>query len=359
MTLSKRVAYADWVRVIAAAMVVMIHTTIAVIPTAAVTSVDFAVATVLDALAHAAVPLFVMVSGVFFLDEARELPIRRAVTRYALPLVGLYFFWSLVYALANKIVEPVVLGGAPLSGALLGEFATAVVQGAYHLWYLPMLATVYLMAPLLRRFVSRDNPRPAVYFLLVVGVLNFLLPTGIDVLKQFTGLDFGTTYASFWPLSGLVYVAYFVAGWLIANARPAARRQRVAVYVAGTVSAAVMVALTLAASIKAGRVVASLMEPANLFCAVYALALFALFAWEGRDWQPRRRLVGLSGLTFGVYVVHVEVQSLYKVFWPYVAAGDGTAFGYIMAQWGIVIVVSLAAAWVLSRIPLLKKSVRG
>ncbi len=355
MASSKRVVYADWVRVIAAAMVVMIHTTISTISFSPVLSGDFVVASVLDALAHAAVPLFVMVSGVFFLDEARDLPIRRAVTRYALPLLGLYAFWSVAYALANKVALPILLENASLSGAMAGEFMVAAVEGAYHLWYLPMLATVYLMTPLLRRFVSKDNPRPAVYFLLVVGVLNFLIPTGIALIRSLGGYDFSEAYAGFWPLSGLVYVAFFVAGWLIANFRPSSLCRRVTVYAVGVVALMAVIAQVLLSSAIAGKLDGAGFEGSNVFGAVYALAVFALFAWEGRNWKPRRSVTVLSGLTFGVYVVHVEVQSLYREFLPY----TGGALGYILCQWAVVIAVSLAAAWVLGRIPYLKKSVRG
>ncbi len=350
---SARVAYADWVRVLAAAMVVMIHTAAPLFNLTVVGSADFLVAGLFDGITHAAVPLFVMVSGVFMLDESRPLSIRRAVGRYALPLVGLYAFWSVVYALANKIVEPLLLGGAVLNSGMLKEFAVAIVEGAYHLWYLPMMVTVYLLCPLLRRFVSRENPRPARYFVLVAGVLNFLLPTGIGLTKHIVGVDFTEAYATF-SVPMLVYPAYFVAGWLIANCRPS-RARRLAVYAGGGVALAAMLALSWWLSLKNGEAFAPLMEPTSVLCAVYAVALFSVFSWEGRHWRAPKWLGALSGLTFGVYILHVEVQALYKVFLPF----EGGALGYMLTQWAAVTAVSLAATWVVLRIPLLKRSLRG
>ncbi len=351
---SSRVAYADWIRVMAAAMVVMIHTAAPILYVAPVGGADWLIAAVLDCVSHAAVPLFVMVSGMFMLDEGRQLSIRRAVTKYALPLVGLYFFWSFIYALANKVLQPLLVEGAAFTGAMVKAFAVAVMEGAYHLWYLPMLATVYLLAPLLRRFVSRANPRPALYFVLVMGVLDFLLPTGIALLRGFGVCDFTKAYASFFPLSGLVYPAYFVAGWLLANYRPSVKH-RAAVYTAGAAALGLMCVLTAVLSVKAGDIEPAMLETDSLLCAVYAAALFAVFSWEGRQWQAPRWLSGLSGLTFGVYILHAEVQALYKQVLPY----EGGAFGYIAVQWAVVTVLSLAAAWVVLRLPLIKKTLRG
>ncbi len=347
-----RVGYADWVRLLAAAMVVMIHCAAPIFNDPAISGADFVLATALDGISHAAVPLFVMVSGMFLLDESRPMTVRRAVTRYVLPLVGLYVFWSVAYALINKIAMPVLFEGAALDGALLGDFAVAAIEGAYHMWYLPMTAGLYLLCPLLRCFVSRDNRRPAEYFLLLVLVCGFVLPTGALLCDSVFDTTFSKTLYGFHLLQGLQYPAYFVAGWLIANFRPQPRR-RVAVYAAGGVSLGMMVALTLWLS--AGEPVADLMEPTGLFCAIYAVALFALFAWEGQNLRACGWLTRLSGLTFGVYIVHVEVQALFREFVPF----TGGALGYIALQWVAVTAVSLVAAWVLSRIPLLKRTVRG
>ncbi len=129
-----RIAYADLVRVIAILMVVLIHTASPIFNTVPVTSGEFAVSVLLDGIAHAGVPLFVMVSGVFLLDERREMSVRRAIGHYALPLVGLYFFWSILYAVANKVAIPLLFEDAAVSVSMLRAFGAAVLEGAYHMW---------------------------------------------------------------------------------------------------------------------------------------------------------------------------------------------------------------------------------
>lgn len=349
-----RVAYADLIRLIAILMVVLIHTASPIFNTVPVTSGDFAISVLLDGIAHAGVPLFVMVSGVFLLDEKRAVSVRRAIGHYALPLVGLYFFWSVLYAAANKVAIPLLFENATISGDMARQFGVAVLEGAYHMWYLPMMAGLYLITPLLRTFVRSDSRHLVRWFLLIVFALRFVLPTGIRLVAELTGLDFSAAYNSFELLAGWEYPAYYVAGWTIANTRPekSARRK---VYAAGVLALAMMLGFTGWVSASHGEAVKELMEQKSLFCCVYAVALFALITWEGQNLRPNNLLTRLSGLSFGVYIIHVEIQQLYKQFIPY----NGGALGYILVQWAVVTAVSFAAAWVLSRIPLLKRSVRA
>ena len=349
-----RVAYADLVRVIAILMVVLVHSASPIFNTVPVTSGEFAVSVLFDGIAHAAIPLFVMVSGVFLLDEKREMSVHRAIGHYALPLVGLYFFWSVLYAAANKVAIPLLFEDAAVNSEILKAFGAAVLEGAYHMWYLPMMAGLYLITPLLRTFVRQDSRHLVRWFLLIVFVLRFVLPTGIRLVAEFTGLDFSAAYNSFKLLAGWEYPAYYVAGWAIANTRPEKSVRR-KVYAAGVLALAMMLGFTGWVSACRGEAVKELMEQESLFCCVYGVALFALIAWEGQNLRPRPLLTRLSALSFGVYIVHVEIQQLYKLFLPY----GGGAFVYILVQWVVVTAVSFVAAWVLSRIPLLKRSVRA
>lgn len=352
---SARVAYADLIRLIAILMVVLIHTASPLFNVLPTDSSDFAVSVLLDSIAHAGVPLFVMVSGIFLLDEKRPMSVHRAISHYALPLVGLYFFWSVLYAAANKVAIPLLFENAAANGEMLKTFGVAVLEGAYHMWYLPMMAGLYLITPLLRTFVRQDSRHLVRWFLVLVFALRFVLPTGIRLVAEWTGLDFSVAYSSFELLTGWEYPAYYVAGWYITNIRPerATRRQ---VYAVGILSLVAMFGLTRWLSAYRGEPIKQLMEQKSLFCCVYAVALFALIAWEGQSMKPSALLTRLSALSFGVYIIHVEVQQLYKQFIPY---EDGSVLVYILTQWLIVTAVSFAAAWVLSKIPLLKRAIRA
>ena len=83
------------------------------------------------------VPLFFMLSGALFLSRAK-LDTRRLLIRHALRMTGLFYLWSLFYALLR------VLSGALAFGQ---DFLFAVVSGHYHMWFLPAMVMCYLFFP--------------------------------------------------------------------------------------------------------------------------------------------------------------------------------------------------------------------
>lgn len=353
--LEKRIAYADWAKIVGILMVVLIHTTTLSFHQQPLGSAAFLWSWLLDGLAHAGVPLFLMASGMFLLDEERALPFGRLVRHHVLPLVGLFLFWSVAYAGVNKILQPLAFEGAALNGEMLKAFGMACLEGAYHLWFLPMLVGLYLITPILRTFVRRDN-RPLVrWFLLLAGTVQFVLPTIQILVEAATGVSFAAAAENARLPFVCGYTFYYVMGWYIANA-PVPKRPWIW-YAIGGLGLAAMLGGTYWLSALAGEPEDALLQPLTLFCAMYGVGAFAFFSFAGRSWKPSAGLVGLARLVFGVYIVHVEVQSLFRVFLPF--PETGSALGYLLLQWGVVTGVSLGLCFVLSKIPGLRRLIRA
>lgn len=354
-TSQARIAYADWAKVVGILMVVMIHTTTLSFHRQPFGSTGFVWSWLLDGLSHAGVPLFVMASGMFLLDETRPVTLRRAVCRYALPMAGLFVFWSVAYAAMNKVIQPLLFEQATFSETMLGEFGMACLEGAYHLWFLPMIVGLYLITPLLRRFVRQENRSLVRWFLLLALAVQFLLPT----LRIFLEATFGVSLEAAADHAALPFVSgypfYYVMGWYIATSPRPEHRWRW--YLMGAAGLLLMLGGTWWLSALSGEPEDALLEPLTLFCAMYGVGLFAFFSFEGRDWKPRKALTGLSRLIFGVYIVHVELQSLFRVFFPYPASGSPLV--YFLLQWVVVTALSLAVCWLMALIPGVRRLIRA
>ena len=359
LTKQNRLLWADLIRIVGALMVVLIHTAAPLFHLYGENTAAYVAGGIFSSLGHAGVPLFVMASGVFLLDPRREVTAKKACLRYALPIAVLYVVWSFLYALANKVAEPVLLQHTAVSAGMIREFAVAWVEGAYHLWYLPMTAGLYLITPLLRTLT--ENKTALKLFLVLAGVFAFAVPTALHILETVAGDTFGfaALYNNFYLTEALGYPAYFVAGYAIANHKPTPGQKRW-VFSLGALSLVLMAALTFLLSAVRGEEDSALLEPLTLFNALYGVGMFALFAWCGKSTASREKtaaaVTGLTKLTFGVYVIHVEVQALFKVFLPYTGQNP---VGYILLQWVAVTAISLAVSWVISKIPGVKKLIRG
>lgn len=156
-------------RIAAIAAIVLMNTATRGFTDVVIGSGGWQVLNIFNTLARWAVPVFVMIAGTLMLDPETPTGMRVLFKKHLLRLGVIYGFWSLVYALAAP-------GGVPQTvGALLEQ----TLKGPPHFWYIPMLAGLYLITPVLKPFVCRAGKRELEYFLL----LCFVLGCGVGLLK--------------------------------------------------------------------------------------------------------------------------------------------------------------------------------
>jgi surface polysaccharide O-acyltransferase-like enzyme len=165
----------DWInnlRVIALFAVIVLHTTSPVMeqfnkgPLSVWLVGDF-----YNSLVRFAVPVFVMISGALLLSREYELGdfLKKRLSRIVIP----FLFWSLVYIAYLFYNEEI---------AYSGDFWITVKQvlhllkygSSYHLWYVYMLIGLYLIIPILSKFVRNATEKEMLYFLLVWFVVMLI-----------------------------------------------------------------------------------------------------------------------------------------------------------------------------------------
>ena len=162
----KREVWVDWMRVMACLMVMTVHSTepfyLGGDGARILTANDAKWVSFFDTFVRACVPLFVVASSYlqFPLHYSTSEFLRRRVVRVLIPFI----VWSLVYAFYWG--EPV----ENLSNLLL-NFNYA----AGHLWFVYMLAGLYLIMPLLSPWAERVGKRE-LQFYLVLCFITSLLP---------------------------------------------------------------------------------------------------------------------------------------------------------------------------------------
>ena len=194
-----RLWYLDVLRVVSMAAVVIIHASAPYWLELDVSSTGWAIANLFDGALRWAVPVFVMISGALFLDPTRSRPIKKLYTKNIAGIMSVILFWGLVYALVAQM-DP---SSQPESAY---SFIRSWVLGHYHMWFLFMIAGLYILVPILRCITA--NRAVMGYFLTVAFSINIALPflTGsghFSLLAQVMSklliqLLWGTRSISFW-----------------------------------------------------------------------------------------------------------------------------------------------------------------
>jgi len=338
--MKERLQYADALRCLAICFVIILHVINPFVGKASLVGTPswfFCIAQ--NTLNRTGVPLFFMLSGYLILRSPRTGEIgafyRHSLPRLALPLLC----WNVIFALCA------LLRGGTFSLSAL--FAAIINNGtSYHMWYVYTLLGIYLIAPFLRRIVESCTTRQLLVLLAII-----LFPTTI---RPFLNTVLPIYIYLFEPLME-GYLGYFLLGYLLGSAE-LKRVVRFALYGGGVIGFCIG---TLGNALTASPEGVPL--PFNFGYSINhylcAAALFVLFraAFARRPLPPRAasRLAGLSGLVFGVYWLHVPVLELLGMW----ITADLSVMQLIAVETAGTAVISLALAWAMSKIPVVRRIV--
>ncbi len=200
----KRVCYADSLRICAAFMVVLLHVSAQYWNVTAVSSNEWKTFNFYDSLARPAVPIFVMLSGMFLLEPQRKLSLQYIFVKYCKRFFLIFIIWSAFYATWYNVFWSIYRQREIYWENVLQAFLT----GHYHLWYCEMLLGLYLILPFLRQIAT--NKHLTEYFLSLTLCFTVILPV---LPWQWFRILQANSY--FYFTSG--FVGYFLLGYYLKN----------------------------------------------------------------------------------------------------------------------------------------------
>ncbi|MBQ8747201.1 MAG: acyltransferase family protein [Clostridia bacterium] len=285
----------DLLRITAACMVVFLHTAGSKWHTVPHTDFSWLSMHIYNSFCRSAVPLFFMLSGAFLLKK--EIPLKKLWLRKILPLGIIYIVWSFFYAI-DAVGWTSLFRTSPLTLIALS------VKSHYHMWYIPTLAGLYILQPVLYAVIHFENGKFVRYYLRVFFVLQILRATVTLLCSDITVVQ---TAMSSLPMELTRYAGYMLLGYYLANIKPLRIKPRTALLgFCGTVILAAAID-TLFTYIRG--------DAKEMLYSYFSLPVFAeavlLFTFA-QSINPNRlaspkasAVVGtLSSLTFGVYLLH-------------------------------------------------------
>lgn len=340
----KRWVHYDLLRILAAFSVVMLHSSAQFWYTLDINSREWVIANSYDALFRFGVPVFVMLSGAIFLPRQRELKIKRLFTHNILRMAAIFVFWSAVYGLKDSTYFDFTQAGWK-------DVVKEMVLGRYHLWFLPMIAGLYMLLPILRVWVQNAERKNLEYFLflflalqILCGTLKTLFPSNyLHYVLELLQVDLVCGYAG-----------YFVLGYYVAHIGIPAKYHKI-IYSSVIPAAVLNVVLGNYLSHRAGEPKGDIYDSFGLFtfCIVLACFLFFTEVMGKIHYSARVSAVirEVSEGTLGVYVMHVglmEILEVYGIHSMMVPNIVGIPLYAILC-----FVICLVAASVLRRVPFL------
>ena len=323
------------------------------------------------------VPIFLMISGYLFLNRERTLTYPVMINKYCRRIALAILLFGVPYATSELVVAEksfrIMMIPEALKMTLTGHTWS-------HMWYLYLILFLYLITPLLKKVLQLLS----VWSVVAVMAVIFLGSSVAPFLNKV--LDINSI-----PVlpDGGVYFLYYLCGYLFAvrevcvdkaessttsgkrksmeagdHTEPARGRRIGNVWL--TASAVLIMGMILSRTLAGFSIQMAYNYP---FTVLLAALLFAA-GWKGSIKKHRIPWQEAGALSFAVYLVHpVYVNLLYKFvkITPFtvleqcgvqsVAAGHAVLILLLTVFCLVVLALATATAWVLRKIPVLRKYV--
>lgn len=312
----QRVVWLDLLRVIATCLVMLAHLCSNVWNiTSGIHSSDWLTLNFYSSFCRWVVPAFVMISGVFFLNPAKECDPKKIFKKNVVRMATAFIFWSFLYALQWTLFRPHAQFETvqPFSKKF---FINELITGEYHMWYLYMIAALYLFTPLIKVFSDNATKRQLETFIAFSFIFTNFIPMLLEIpfIKQFS---FSSAYDDLNLSFVTGYVGMYVAGQYMIRF-PFKKKVRYAVYAAGLLGFCITLFGNIAIAFSTNKATKALMETSLGNNVAIAYAIFTLFQHGVSKINFKEKAVNIiswmSKYSFGAYLCHVFVMRAFQYF---------------------------------------------
>lgn len=300
----KRLLWADLLRAVSMAGIVLLHTSSCYWTDYFVFSDKWTSMALYDSVVRWALPIFVMISGMLFLGYKSSVGIKVLYSKYILRIALAFIVWSSFYTFISY-APALFRGESILATSVLKSF----LGGYYHLWFLYMIAGLYMLVPFLRKIAAERSL--CLYFVILNFIFGLLLPFVLNLasIKYVSLLD--KTFFYF----NLGFSGYFLWGYYLDKYSDEWNDSLVNVFyafgilcVVGTFLGTFLLSRYIGA---AQNNFLNSLSPLHFFTAT---AVFLAFKRMNQDILKKhaKLITGLSSLSFGIYLIHPFFILIFK-----------------------------------------------
>ncbi len=329
----------DILRIISAISIVVMHISSQSVYSLQINSAGFNGAVIINSISHFGVPVFVMISGALFMHPDRKLDLKRLWLHNILRMFIIFILWSFIYGFIDHLRYR----------GDIKELLWSCVISRNHLWFLPMIIGIYIILPIILRWVRNAKEKEIRLFILLFFVFQIICET-INAFEAAEIIAFALDYRNIEIICS--YVGYFIIGHYIANIGLKDKTRKL-IYVLGIIGCFAGTAVVFAFSILRNEPAVTLVDSFSIFTFLYSVALFTfvynLFGKkEYKGWLPSF-ISNVSKDTLGLYLSHLLIIEKITVFGD--ISKQMPVVSGIIVYTALVFIVGIAGSGLLRRIP--------
>ncbi|WP_128331222.1 acyltransferase [Apibacter sp. HY039] len=332
-------------RAIAAMAVVLLHVSAQMIYSFGnVPDSQWWAANLYESFTRFCVPVFLMITGALTLGKPYKLTdfLKKRFTRILIP----FLFWSLIYIMYNlsreffKFHRTFDLEFVKYS--LEYGWNKLAFGAGYHMWYIYLLISLYLIHPVINRWLLNSNRKEQIYFLCICAFAVLINYFPFVYLKTSVDLSFFSQFLGFFVLGYFLFTTKLNIN----------NRNKIILFFVYFFSCLLISLDTYLSSVKNG-VLTENYKPWDI---IQAISIFIIFKTVSFFNKKNRFLSFISKYSYGIYLIHVlmidisaKIGLAHYTFNPYLS---------IPATFLFTLFLSVLILWIIDRLPLGKYVVK-
>ncbi|HEY5584062.1 MAG TPA: acyltransferase family protein [Ruminiclostridium sp.] len=351
--MKSRVAYIDLLKVIAIFGVITIHISSSALYQFGIASIDWYFSVFWASIVRWSVPVFLMCSGVLFLNPDKVISIKRIFTKYLPRIVTALVFWAIMYEMFD--VFKVFHNTGRIDSAIIRTAIKNILtcNTHFHLYYLYIIILIYALVPIIKVFSNAAIKHQMEYALFAWIIFGIIYPFAIKFYPLNLLKGIVVQYSISMAYSA---IGYFVLGHYF-HKYNLTKRTTYIIYALGIIGLAATLYGTIAVSTFLQAVNTMFLEGMSPNVAAMAAGLF-LFAKNlhsnaDNELSRKTQIIGyISKGSFCVYLVHDFFNIAFRTFKFDTVLNPLFSIPLLSL---LNLILSLSVYLVLSKIPVVKK----
>lgn len=283
------------------------------------------------------VPVFVMITGSLFLNPSKEVSFRKILFKYVRRIILVILTFGTLFCLMELVFSEKQIS----SEIIFKSFLNSMTGHSWdHMWYLYMLAGLYIFIPALKVFVNSVPEKILIKTLVVLFVVSSVVPflgAFIDIQNEMPAVS--------------IYIFYLLLGYAVHFNKIKLNNGFCLIFVCVYLLYVFLINQSSFFYIKNNAALKTLGYDSP-FTILAALGIFSLAKNNLKEASDFVKF--LAPLTFCVYIVHaVPVNFCYKVL--HITVEQYSLAASLLIVSIVTILISFALAWILRLIPFVRK----
>jgi surface polysaccharide O-acyltransferase-like enzyme len=267
-----------------------------------------------DSLVRWAVPVFVMISGMLHLKSRNNDDFsveRQKIYKKIIRIICAIAFWTIIYNTFFPIMKCLFKDGNLIEIAIAFRHAlhnTIFGPGWYHLWYLYLIIGLYLITPILNRFIANAQRKHIEYALILFFVFGTCIQLYNTINIMFDNIvSWFPTKDIYFPFPEITgYTGYYIAGYYFSQ-YDLQNKNRTKLYLGAVISILFTILGSSMWSIYKNEPHGDLYGNILPNTMIISIALFIFIknvSYRSVFEKYKNKIIFISELTFGIYLVH-------------------------------------------------------